>query len=205
MRRSIAIAVYLLAGAIFLGTTPAWALTVEQEAKLLASDGAAGDEFGAGVALGGDTAIIGAWRDVHTGSAYVFSRTGGVWTEQAKLLPSEAPEWDGFGIDIALDGSDVAVAFAHLTPTAGVVATDISPAALQVARRNAAQHGVAERIEFLEGDLLGPLREFRRTVDMVASNPPYVSEEEFESLPLLLLPVLSPLIVVPRVMPKHPG
>ena len=56
--------------------SPAWALTAEQEAKLLASDGAPYDLFGESVALDGDTAIIGAWRDDDngwdSGSAYVF-------------------------------------------------------------------------------------------------------------------------------------
>jgi hypothetical protein len=91
---------------------PAWALTAEQEAKLLASDGAAGDRFGLRVALDGDTAIISADRDddngTGSGSAYVFARVNGVWTEQAKLLPADGGSGDGFGWSVALDG-DTAV------------------------------------------------------------------------------------------------
>jgi len=59
-----------------LGTTPAWALTGGQEAKLLPADGAATDQFGVSVALGGDTAVAGANLDddngSNSGSAYVF-------------------------------------------------------------------------------------------------------------------------------------
>jgi len=55
---------------------PAWALTVEQEAKLLPTDGAAGDTFGFAVAVDGDAAVIDATRDddngENSGSAYVF-------------------------------------------------------------------------------------------------------------------------------------
>jgi hypothetical protein len=55
---------------------PAWALTAEEEAKLLPSDGEFGDEFGLSVALDGDTAVIGAHLDddngTQAGSAYVF-------------------------------------------------------------------------------------------------------------------------------------
>ena len=56
-----------------------------------------------------------------------------------------------------------------------MVATDVSGEALAVARRNAAAHGVAERIEFREGDLLEAVAE---RVDVLASNPPYVTEGE---------------------------
>ena len=73
--------------------------------------------------------------------------------------------------DICTGCGCVAVAIAHERPAARVVATDISPEALEVARRNAARHGVGDRIAFRHGDLLhgidGPL-------DAVVANPPYV-------------------------------
>ena len=62
-----------------------------------------------------------------------------------------------------------------------MTAVDISPAALAVARDNAQRLGVAERITFVEGDLLSAIPQ-ASTFDIVASNPPYVSEDEFESL-----------------------
>jgi release factor glutamine methyltransferase len=78
----------------------------------------------------------------------------------------------------------VAVAVAVHLPRARVIATDISQAAIEVARRNAERHGVIDRIEFLEGDLFAPLAELRLegAVDVLASNPPYVNEETFELL-----------------------
>ncbi len=64
-------------------------------------------------------------------------------------------------------------------PDARVVATDISRAALDVARANAARHGVAGRIEFREGAYLagaaGPF-------DLVVSNPPYITDADYETL-----------------------
>jgi len=98
------------------GLLPAWALTVEQEAELLASDGAAGDFFGRAVAVFGDTAIVGA-RDAdaggpESGSAYVFMRVGSTWLESVKLLPADGEAGDNFGSSVALDG-DTAIIGAH--------------------------------------------------------------------------------------------
>jgi release factor glutamine methyltransferase len=71
---------------------------------------------------------------------------------------------------------------ARQIPTANVTAVDSSPKALEVAQLNAADHGVANRIEFLLGDLLSPVPAERR-FDFIASNPPYVSSAEFAKLP----------------------
>jgi release factor glutamine methyltransferase len=62
-----------------------------------------------------------------------------------------------------------------------VTAIDLSPAALAVAQTNAADHQVADRIEFLEGDLLSPLPPERRFT-VIASNPPYVAEGELAEM-----------------------
>jgi hypothetical protein len=87
-----------------------------EQAKLLPADGADEDDFGSSVALDGDTAVIGAFLDddngEDSGSAYVFTQTGGVWTEQAKLLPADGDAEDYFG-SVALDG-DTAVIGAYL-------------------------------------------------------------------------------------------
>jgi hypothetical protein len=82
----------------------------QQEAKLVAIDGADGDEFGASVALFGDTALVGAWRAdirgiVHQGSVYVFQRTGKSWIFQAKLLASDQTVNGAFGLSVALSGN----------------------------------------------------------------------------------------------------
>jgi len=84
-----------------------------QQAKLTASDAAAGDLFGCSVAVSGDTGVVGADSDddagTSTGSAYVFVRTGGVWTQQAKLIASEAAAGDLFGGSVAMSGNTAVV------------------------------------------------------------------------------------------------
>ena len=73
--------------------------------------------------------------------------------------------------DICTGCGCVAVAIAHERPAATVVATDISLDALHVARRNAARHGVADRITFRHGDLLEGID---HPFDAILANPPYV-------------------------------
>lgn len=80
--------------------------TWSQEAKLTAGNPLQGDGFGHSVAVNGDTALIGAYRSVwpnsqDDGSAYVFTRSGSTWSQQAKLTPV-APESSGFGWSVAL-------------------------------------------------------------------------------------------------------
>ena len=54
--------------------------------KLTASDGMAAERFGISVAISGDTAVVGApWEEAQRGAAYVFTKVGGEWIEQAKL------------------------------------------------------------------------------------------------------------------------
>jgi hypothetical protein len=85
-----------------------------QQAKLTADDGEADDTFGGKVALSGDTAVIGVIRDddevkgKDSGSAYVFTRTGTNWSQQAKLTAKDASEGDSFGWSIGVSG-DIAV------------------------------------------------------------------------------------------------
>jgi len=86
--------------------------TWTQQAKLVASDGAAGDWFGYSVALNGDTALVGACTTgtiSQQGSAYVFSRSGTTWTQQAKLMPGDGVPRNFFGISVALDGNTALV------------------------------------------------------------------------------------------------
>lgn len=85
-------------------------------------------------------------------------------------------------IDVGTGSGAIAVTLAKHLPHAVVVATDISPEALAVARDNAARHGVAERIRFVECDLMAAA-EAAGPWNVIVSNPPYVREDEFESLP----------------------
>jgi len=76
----------------------------------------------------------------------------------------------------------IAVALARELPHAEVLATDISAPALEVARRNASRHGVGDRVLFLQTDLLESVNE-ANSLDLIASNPPYVARNEAHQLP----------------------
>ena len=86
-------------------------------------------------------------------------------------------------IDVGTGSGCIALSLAAERPDAIVVATDLSAAALQVARRNASRLDLAGRVRFVRGDLLDAFRAGARTpVDLVVSNPPYVEEEEWRGL-----------------------
>ena len=88
--------------------------TWSQQAKLIASDGASGDYFGRSVSISsdGNTAIVGAYFDDNKrGSAYIYTRSGGTWTQQAKLLASDGASYDYFGVSVSIssDGNTAIV------------------------------------------------------------------------------------------------
>ena len=84
--------------------------------------------------------------------------------------------------DVGTGSGCIAVALAHELPGAKVLATDVSVAALEVARRNADRQGVSQRIRFVQCDLLaGAAGE--QPFDLIASNPPYVAQNEEAALP----------------------
>ena len=88
-----------------------------QQAKLLATDGAAYDYFGWSVALSGDYALVGANGDddngASSGSAYVFVRSGRKWSQQAKMLMNDGATDDRFGSSVSVSGG-MALVGAHL-------------------------------------------------------------------------------------------
>lgn len=85
--------------------------------------------------------------------------------------------------DLGTGSGCIAVTLAKQRADARVVAVDISPDALAVAARNAAAHGVAERIAFVQGDLFTPLAG-QAAFDIVVSNPPYITEADLAKLPV---------------------
>ena len=101
-----------------------------------------------------------------------------------------------------------------------IVATDLSADAFLVAKQNAETHGVADRIEFRQGDGLAPLLDDGPTFDALVSNPPYIPDHEWDDVPpdvkqheptLALrggvdgLDVLRPLIAGARKVVKPTG
>ncbi len=84
-----------------------------QQARLLAADGSAGDRFGAAVATGTHTVLVGArFHDgvaENAGAAYLFRRHADGWLQEAQLLPGEGDIGDRFGISVALRGGMVLV------------------------------------------------------------------------------------------------
>lgn len=99
---------------VFLRTETGWL----QHQKLTASDAENGDQFGATLAMSGNYAIVGAPRKdgagTNSGAAYIFTRRGTEWIEQAKLVASDETRGDYFGISVAIDG-DTAIVGGHRT------------------------------------------------------------------------------------------
>lgn len=87
-------------------------------------------------------------------------------------------------LDLCTGTGCLAVTLATLYPTARILATDLSPAALEVARSNALRHGMAGHIEFLEGNLMEPLGDLglQERFDVIVANPPYIPAGELDRL-----------------------
>jgi len=88
--------------------------TWTQQAKLTASDPTASDQFGESVSISGDTIIVGAPNDGNdgkddSGSAYVFTRSGSTWTQQAKLTAPDADTDDEFGFSVSISDDTVII------------------------------------------------------------------------------------------------
>jgi release factor glutamine methyltransferase len=84
-------------------------------------------------------------------------------------------------LDVGTGSGCLAVAVAKQHKSAKGTAIDLSPEALAVATRNAAKHGVADRLTFLEGDLFSPLPS-GQSFDIILSNPPYIPHDDIPTL-----------------------
>jgi len=82
--------------------------------------------------------------------------------------------------DIGTGSGAIALALAKELPEAEIIATDISPAALKIAKKNARNLQLEKNIEFFKGDLFAPVKGL---FDIIVSNPPYISAVEYEELP----------------------
>jgi PAS domain-containing protein len=121
---------------IFIRSGSTWT----QQQKIVASDRAAGDNFGYSVSISGDYAIVGAWQEDEdasggatasfAGSAYIFNRSGSTWTQQQKIVASDRAALDRFGFSVAISG-DYAIVGAYLEDedaSGGATASDAGSA-----------------------------------------------------------------------------
>lgn len=84
--------------------------------------------------------------------------------------------------DLGTGSGAIAITLAAERPDWHITAVDYSTAALQTAIKNAARHGVENRIRFEQGDFLTPLIDSQETVDVVVSNPPYITQDEMKTI-----------------------
>jgi release factor glutamine methyltransferase len=88
-------------------------------------------------------------------------------------------------IDVCTGSGNLALTFAAYVPQSTVSASDLSPEAVALARRNAAHLGLAERVDWRVGDLLAPFDEpaVLGSVDLLVCNPPYISSQRVDTMP----------------------
>ena len=87
-------------------------------------------------------------------------------------------------VDLGTGSGCVAITLATILNRTRILAMDLSSEALTVAKNNAERHAVGDKIYWMEGDLLSPMREGRMAgaVDVIVSNPPYIAEADWASL-----------------------
>lgn len=91
------------------------------------------------------------------------------------------PDAVGAALDLCTGSGCLAILMAHAFPQAKLDAADISPGALEVAKRNVADHAMKGRIRLVQGDLFDKLG--KRRYDLILSNPPYVTAQAMRTLP----------------------
>ena len=104
---------FILVVGIFIDVVPANSMTLNEAAKLVAPDGAEGDDFGYSVSVSGDTAVVGARSDDDNGSGagsvYVFIRSGDLWTLQTKLTAFDGAVNNSFGDSVSVFDDTIVV------------------------------------------------------------------------------------------------
>jgi len=134
--------------------------------------------------------LVGEWefygRDFEVGPDVLIPRpeTELLIDRCLELVPADGVQ--RWAADIGTGSGAIAVTLAVERPALQIIATDISPRALEVAARNAERHGVTARVRLIEGDITEPMAaqclDERAGLDLLASNPPYVPTAEIEHL-----------------------
>ncbi len=88
---------------------------------------------------------------------------------------------DPYLADIGTGSGCIAISMLHELSGLRAVATDVSPAALRVAQRNAKRHGVADRLVLLESDCFSAL-DATGSFSLIAANPPYISDDDLKTV-----------------------
>ncbi|MBI5199329.1 MAG: peptide chain release factor N(5)-glutamine methyltransferase [Nitrospirae bacterium] len=107
--------------------------------------------------------------------------------EAVKSVKAKDVSGNGEGVtivDLCTGSGCIAISIARELPYCRVYAVDISEGAISVARENAERHGVDDRVIFLSGDLFDAIEPLglESEIDLIISNPPYVSTKEMEGL-----------------------
>lgn len=128
----------------------------------------------------GSQPFLGLDIEVHEGALIPRPETEELVMEAARLLKARETEALTF-VEIGTGTGCISVALAALFPKATIYATDISEAALSLARKNAAAHHVLPRVRFVREDLFKP-RLSAGFADLVVSNPPYIPSKVVDTL-----------------------
>ncbi|HPF16991.1 MAG TPA: peptide chain release factor N(5)-glutamine methyltransferase [Thermotogota bacterium] len=84
--------------------------------------------------------------------------------------------------DIGTGSGVIAITLAKLMPGVKIIATDIQKACIEIAEKNAIKHGVELSIKFYQGDFLEPLDAILQEIDVLVSNPPYISKDDLDHM-----------------------
>lgn len=95
----------------------------------------------------------------------------------AQEIPQAEALLSGNWVDVGTGSGAIAIALALALPLAKIYAIDTSPVALAVARTNAHNYQLGERLRFLQGVWLAPLEAFRGSISAIISNPPYIPSQ----------------------------
>lgn len=103
---------------------------------------------------------------------------------QVAQTPQAAKLWCGTWVDLGTGSGAIALGLAQALPQAEILAVDVSAAALAIAQQNAAENGLSDRVQFLQGSWFEPLAPWQGRLAGMVSNPPYI--------PNAIVPTLEP-------------